>query len=67
MLDGRDNCTTVFERLWVDSDDDGVELGLVLFLFGCGCGGRRRGDESVPERRGNEIIKNVKKNEYFIK
>ena len=26
-----------------------------------GCGRRRRGDESVPERRGNEIIKNVKK------
>ena len=26
-----------------------------------GCGGRRRGDEFVPERRGNEIIKNVKR------
>ena len=45
----------------VDSDDDGVELGLVLFLFACGCGRRRRGDESVLVRRGNEIIKNVKR------
>ena len=31
------------------------------WLAGCGCGRRRRGDEFVPERKVNEIIKNVKK------
>ena len=36
-------------------------------LAGCGCGWRRRCGEFVPERRGKEIIKNVKKKEYFIK
>ena len=31
------------------------------WLVGCGCGRGRQGDEFVPERRGNEIIKNVKR------
>ena len=31
------------------------------WLAGCGCGRRRRGDEFVPERRGNEIIKILKR------
>ena len=31
------------------------------WLAGCGCGRRRRGDEFVPERKVNEIIKNVKR------
>ena len=30
-------------------------------LAGCGCGRRRQGGEFVPERRGKERIKNVKR------
>ena len=30
-------------------------------LDGCRCGRRRQGGEFVPERRGKEIIKNVKR------
>ena len=30
-------------------------------LARCGCGRRRQGGEFVPERRGKEIIKNVKR------